>query len=192
MTVPSKTWMRSLSPSTTRTCTRTVSPGLNAGRPLRSCSASIRSMGFMRVERSLLPVAAHTVKNDGGGAADREMVPARDAADGLEDVVGAPEHVLGEAPARAEDEQLRAAGLGEAPAQLGAGEAPPAVARRGRDQTRQDAPLALDVGDHGVEVARQARQGERLLARVIVGRAGARVPVAHDALDQAAERRHRC
>ena len=33
MTMPSNTWMRSLSPSRTFTCTRTVSPGLHR-RPL--------------------------------------------------------------------------------------------------------------------------------------------------------------
>ena len=37
MTMPSNTWMRSLSPSRTFTCTRTVSPGLIAGRSQRCC-----------------------------------------------------------------------------------------------------------------------------------------------------------
>src|SRR2546427_4655262 len=87
MTVPSKTWMRSLSPSTTRTCTRTVSPGLNTGRSLRSCSASIRSIGFM--ESPLLSVAQYTVKHDGGRGADGEMVVVGGAPDRLEHVVGA-------------------------------------------------------------------------------------------------------
>src|SRR5206468_12313315 len=64
-----------------------------------------------------LAVATGTVKDDGGSAADREMVPARDAADRLEHVVGASDHILGEAPAGAEDEQLGPARLGQAPAQ---------------------------------------------------------------------------
>src|SRR3989442_2030249 len=120
MTVPSKTWMRSLSPSTTRTCTRTVSPGLKGGTSLRSCSASMRSMGFIGQEALLLAVATHTVKDDGGSAADREVVPARHAADRLEHALGAPDPVLGEAPAGAEAEQLPAARLGHAPAPVGA------------------------------------------------------------------------
>src|SRR5213594_38554 len=147
MTVPSKTWMRSLSPSTTRTCT-------------------------------------HTVKDDGGSAADREVVPARHAADRLEHVVGASDHVLGEAPAGAEDEQLGSARLGQAPAQGGKGQTPATLACAGRDQAREHARLALDVRDHRVEVGREPRQRERLLARVVIGRARPRVPVAHDALDQ--------
>src|SRR5438552_7327297 len=191
ITVPSKTWMRSLSPSTTRTCTRTVSPGLKGGNSLRSCSASMRSMGFIGQEPILLAVATHTVKDHGGGAADREVVPARHAADRLEHVVGASGHLLGEAPAGAQDQQLGPARLGQAPAQFGEGETPAAFACGGRDQAREDARLALDVRDHRVEVGRETRQRERLLARVVVGRARPRVPVAHDALDQAAERRHR-
>src|SRR6058998_803643 len=191
MTVPSKTWMRSLSPSTTRTCTRTVSPGLKGGTSLRSCSASMRSMGFIGQEPFLLAVATHTVKDDGGSAADREVVPARHATDRLEHVVGASDHVLGEAPAGAEDEQLRSARLGQAPAQGGKGQTPATLACAGRDQAREHARLALDVRDHRVEVGGEPRQRERLLARVVVGRARPRVPVAHDALDQAAECRYR-
>src|SRR2546428_13228336 len=108
MTVPSKTWMRSLSPSTTRTCTRTVSPGLKGGT-LRSCSASMRSMGFMSEGALLLAVATRTVKDDGRRAADREVVPTRHPADRLEHVVGAADHLLGEAPAGAAGQQARAA-----------------------------------------------------------------------------------
>src|SRR2546430_4667289 len=145
MTVPSKTWMRSLSPSTTRTCTRTVSPGLKGGTSLRSCSASMRSMGFIGQEPLVLAVATHTVKDDGGGAPDREVVPARHAADRLEHVVGASHHVLGEAPARAEDEQLGPAPPRPAPAPGGKREkpAPPPCARPG--QARGHAPPPLRV-----------------------------------------------
>src|SRR5437016_1893888 len=159
MTVPSKTWMLSLSPSTTRTCTRTVSPGLKGGTSLRSCSASMRSMGFIGQEPFLLSVATHTVKDHGGGAADREVVPARHAADRLEHVVGASGHLLGEAPAGAQDQQLGPARLGQAPAQFGEGETPAAFAYGGRDQAREDARVVgacegpevvhVQVGDGG-------------------------------------------
>src|SRR5229473_689957 len=43
MTTPSKIWMRSLSPSRTLTCTRTVSPDLMAGRSV-SCVFSTSSI----------------------------------------------------------------------------------------------------------------------------------------------------
>src|SRR5262249_41731288 len=46
ITMPSNTWMRSLSPSRTFTCTFTVSPGLIAGR-LASCPRSTVSTAFM-------------------------------------------------------------------------------------------------------------------------------------------------
>ena len=36
MTMPSKTWSRERAPSITRKWTRTLSPALNRGRPLRS------------------------------------------------------------------------------------------------------------------------------------------------------------
>src|SRR5882724_11353774 len=96
MTVPSKTWMRSLTPSTTRTCTRTVSPGLNRGTSLRTCSASIWSIGFINL--LLLSIAKQPVKDDRGGSADGEVVVAHRAPDRLEDVVGPPEDILGQAP----------------------------------------------------------------------------------------------
>src|SRR5690348_4639284 len=47
MTTPWKTWMRSRLPSTTRTCTLTVSPGRNSGRSSRRLSASMVSVGCM-------------------------------------------------------------------------------------------------------------------------------------------------
>ena len=47
MTMPSKTWMRSLSPSRTFTCTRTVSPDFIAGRSV-SCAFSTISIALMR------------------------------------------------------------------------------------------------------------------------------------------------
>ena len=46
ITMPSNTWMRSLSPSRTFTCTFTVSPGLIAGRCV-SCPRSTFSTAFM-------------------------------------------------------------------------------------------------------------------------------------------------
>src|SRR5690606_29194380 len=46
MTRPSNTWMRSLSPSRTLTCTLTVSPGFTAGRSM-ICAASTASIGVM-------------------------------------------------------------------------------------------------------------------------------------------------
>src|SRR5262245_29226792 len=47
ITVPWKTWARSLSPSITRTCTRTVSPGRNSGTSGRACRASNFSISFI-------------------------------------------------------------------------------------------------------------------------------------------------
>src|SRR5574341_949490 len=49
MTTPSKTWIRSLSPSLILVCTRTVSPVRNSGRSLRryffsTWSSALRSM----------------------------------------------------------------------------------------------------------------------------------------------------
>src|SRR5262245_49497324 len=107
MTVPSKTWIRSLSPSTPRTWTRTVSPGLNVGTSLRSCSASIRSIGFVGGligEQTLLAAPAETVKDYGGRRPDREVVPAVGAADGLEEVVDARQHLPGEPPSGPQNE----------------------------------------------------------------------------------------
>src|ERR1700704_327980 len=46
MTIPSKIWIRSLSPSRTFTCTRTVSPDLIAGRSV-SCDFSTSSIAPM-------------------------------------------------------------------------------------------------------------------------------------------------
>src|SRR5256714_7165680 len=46
MTTPSKIWMRSLSPSRTRTCTRTVSPDRIAGRSV-SCVFSTSSIALI-------------------------------------------------------------------------------------------------------------------------------------------------
>src|SRR5438034_8757715 len=46
MTTPSKIWMRSLSPSRTFTCTRTVSPDFIAGRSV-SCDFSTSSIALM-------------------------------------------------------------------------------------------------------------------------------------------------
>src|SRR2546422_7477199 len=85
ITEPSKTWMRSLSPSTTRTCTRTVSPGLKPGTSLRSCSASMRSIGF--TSAPFLAGVAQAVKDDGGGAAHRKVVVLADPCDGLQHIV---------------------------------------------------------------------------------------------------------
>src|SRR5215204_6914922 len=47
MTLPWKTWTRSLLPSTTRTWTFTSSPGAKSGMSSRSDSLSMRSVAFM-------------------------------------------------------------------------------------------------------------------------------------------------
>src|SRR6476661_653360 len=47
MTTPWKTWMRERLPSTTRTCTLTVSPGRKSGMSLRNESASSASRVFI-------------------------------------------------------------------------------------------------------------------------------------------------
>src|SRR5205823_1119104 len=44
MTMPAKIWIRSLSPSTTRVCTRTPSPILNLVTSVLNCSFSIASI----------------------------------------------------------------------------------------------------------------------------------------------------
>src|SRR5690348_10800546 len=188
MTVPSKTWMRSLSPSTTRTCTRTVSPGLKAGTPLRSCSASMRSIGFMALhprlaEPYLLTVRAQPVKDDGCRAPHREMVPAVRAADRLEEIVHSIQDLGGQTPSRPEDDELGARFLAQPPAQVGERQPATALPRACRHQPRHHALLALDVGDDRVEVVREARERERFLARVVVCRTRTGVPVTHDALD---------
>src|SRR5262245_52082954 len=118
-TVPSNTWMRSLSPSTTRTWTRTVSPGLKAGTPLRSCSASTRSIGVMSLH--VLSAAAQTVKDDGRGRANGQMVPAVVATDRLEHVVGPAEELAGEPPAGPQDEELGSGLGGKARTEAGEG-----------------------------------------------------------------------
>src|SRR6266581_7443090 len=46
MTAPWNTWILCRFPSTTRTWTRTVSPGANAGMSSRRLSRSTRSVGF--------------------------------------------------------------------------------------------------------------------------------------------------
>src|SRR5688500_2675254 len=53
MITPSKIWMRSLSPSLTRTCTRTVSPAFIRGRSI-SCPFSMTSMAPMLLTPILL------------------------------------------------------------------------------------------------------------------------------------------
>src|SRR5215208_2603517 len=49
MTMPSKSCVRSFSPSTTRTCTRTVSPGTKPWRSFLSCPASTSRIASMTV-----------------------------------------------------------------------------------------------------------------------------------------------
>src|SRR5262245_2784308 len=188
-TVPSKTWMRSLSPSTTRTWTFTVSPGRKAGTPLRRCSASMTSIGF--TELTLLAVTEYAVKDDGCRAPDREMVVVAAAADGLEDVVGSREHLRREPPPGAEDEEHRRSIRGEPRPEGGEWEAVIALACRRRHDARQVAGFALDVGDRGVEVVGQPHARQRVLSRLVVGGPGPRAPVSHDALDEPAQRRHR-
>src|SRR5438477_701789 len=51
ITTPWKTWMRSRPASATRTCTRTVSPGLKSGRSSRKRGRSTRSVLFMAGSR---------------------------------------------------------------------------------------------------------------------------------------------
>src|ERR1700687_5219479 len=57
MTTPLKTWMRSLEPAITFTCTFTVSPGLKAGISSRSDVWSTKSSVFIG-DTSLLVAAA--------------------------------------------------------------------------------------------------------------------------------------
>src|SRR3990172_3335192 len=57
MTMPSKSCVRSFSPSTTLTCTRTVSPGPNPPRSFLNCAAStsrIASMTFVPLSLAFL------------------------------------------------------------------------------------------------------------------------------------------
>src|SRR3954469_12386867 len=70
ITMPSNTWMRSLSPSRTLTCTRTVSPGLIAGRWV-SCPRSTVSTAVM----TLLPFLLQQIRTVGACALERLLPP---------------------------------------------------------------------------------------------------------------------
>src|ERR1700733_7016472 len=71
MTIPSKAWRRSLSPSLIFTCTRMVSPGAKSGRSVRwSLSASFCMIGWIDIVVSLLEVAGFSL-HDFGGFAER-------------------------------------------------------------------------------------------------------------------------
>jgi len=65
ITTPSYVWMRSRSPSMTRTWTRTVSPDEKSGRSSRSCAASISSIVF-----------TGSSEEKGRGAWSRDSTPA--------------------------------------------------------------------------------------------------------------------
>src|ERR687898_47329 len=56
MTTPWKTWMRERLPSTTRTCTLTVSPGRKSGMSPRNESASSASRVFISAVLMFWPV----------------------------------------------------------------------------------------------------------------------------------------
>src|SRR5262249_30135891 len=157
-------------------------PPCGAARPRCGRSDSWRYLAL--AEPYLLTVATEAVKDDGGRAPHGEMVPAADTLDRREQVVGAPEDVLGEAPARPEHEQLRPGVRVEARRQVGEREPPAALPRAGRDQAGQDTLLPLDVRDHRVEVVRQARERKRLLPRLVVRRPRTGVPVSQDALHE--------
>src|SRR5205809_3233860 len=118
------------------------------------------------------------------------MVVAARAADRFEHVVDAREHLGRETPARAEHEELGRTVGAEPAAERRAGQPPRTLAGAGRDELRQAAGLPLDVGDGRVEVVCEPDERQRLLPRLVVAGAGAGLPVAADALDQPAERRH--
>src|SRR5262245_28231651 len=116
MTTPSKTWMRSFSPSTTLTCTLTVSPGWTSGTSVRCCSCSIFSTMFMAVlavpgwrrKRNPLPGGTQSVKDDGRRGPDRQVVVVARPDDGLEGHVHPPHHLRRQPPARPEKDQIGA------------------------------------------------------------------------------------
>src|ERR1041384_5312643 len=107
------------------------------------------------MESPLLSVAQYTVKHDGGRGAHREVVVVVDAADRLEHVVGTVEDLAREPPAGAEGHQLGRSVGAEAGAERVVPQANPPGTGGGRDDAGQGTGLALDVGDHAVEVVRQ-------------------------------------
>src|SRR5262249_22734970 len=91
----------------------------------------------------VLSAAAQTVKDDGRGGANREVVPPVAAADRLQDVVGPAEELAGEPPAGPQDEQLGAGLDGEALTEGSEGHAWSSLAGGRRDEPRQHTYLAL-------------------------------------------------
>src|SRR4051812_19497295 len=77
MTMPAKIWIRSLSPSTTRVCTRTPSPILNFVASVLNCSFSIASMILFIMSPPGVAGGADTVKQ-GGANCNRLFLPAHD------------------------------------------------------------------------------------------------------------------
>src|SRR5581483_10470516 len=144
ITTPSNTWMRSFSPSTTFTCTLTVSPGRKAGTSLRSCSASIASITLPVLMASSFARSSEPVENDRRRRSDGQMVVIGRSADRLELRVAAVEHVVGEAAVR----PCARAG-----------------ACRCRDQGGHPTGILLHGGDRLLEVVRHLDQRDRRVAR---------------------------
>src|SRR5260370_24388922 len=85
ITTPSKIWMRSLSPSRTFTCTRTVSPDLIAGR---SASCDFSTSSIAPISRSFIALCDQLAQNVSflvvQGRSGQQIRPPREGpADGL-------------------------------------------------------------------------------------------------------------
>src|SRR5258706_338443 len=160
ITTPSKSCVRSFSPSTTLTCTRTVSPGPNPSRSFLSCPASIKriasmtsSLSLWRPSRSLRSFAALE-------SFHQRPVLGQMLADALVDALVAPREqdqvLLGR--------QLPGDALGERPA-----------ARVHQDHARRRGPERLDgreqrlrLEDHSPTAAERVVVGHAVLAIRIV------------------------
>src|SRR5262249_12650449 len=158
--------MRSFSPSTPFTWTRTVSPALRSGTLALSCSASILSMRFAMAmplrprgwkfrNPSTLPKnspeekgsgrARQPIQHDRRGCPYGQVVVAGNPTDRLEDQVGALEDLLREAPAGPENQHVGRVAGRQTRAKIGEGDPAVGVFRTGRDQQWSFTGTALDL-----------------------------------------------
>src|SRR5581483_6846413 len=189
ITTPSNTWMRSFSPSTTFTCTLTVSPGRKAGTSLRSCSASIASITLPVLMASSFARSSEPVENDRRRRSDGQMVVIGRSADRLELRVAAVEHVVGEAVSGAEEQEAWRRVGAQARGELAVRPCARTGACRCRDQGGHPTGILLHGGDRLLEVVRHLDQRDRRVARGVVTTSIPTSPVLHDPLGEGPERR---
>src|SRR5688572_31291265 len=118
------------------------------------------------------------------------MIVVTAPADRLEDVVRTADDLLDEAPAGAEDQEVRRRRTRELRADLGERGTSLALARARRDQRRPLAGLPLDLEDRLIEVGDRLDERERDAAGLVVGGAEAALPVIHDLLGKQPQRTH--